>query len=95
MPGSCKKQQHVIHLIGAMESCYHIRSYMIDAGQGKVVASLDVDHSGSRVVAGSRDYGVKLFDFNGMKSDLRSFRSVEPFEGHPVHAVSWSPTGAT
>lgn len=67
---------------------------MIDAGQGKVVASLDVDHSGSRVVAGSRDYGVKLFDFNGMKSDLRSFRSVEPFEGHPVHAVSWSPTGA-
>ncbi|CAL8470106.1 g9648 [Coccomyxa elongata] len=62
-------------------------------GQGKVVASLDVDHSGSRVVAGSRDYSVKLFDFNGMKSDLRSFRSVEPFEGHPVHAVSWSPTG--
>lgn len=65
----------------------------IDAGQGKVVASLDVDHSGSRVVAGSRDYSVKLFDFNGMKSDLRSFRGVEPFEGHPVHAVSWSPTG--
>jgi WD40 repeat protein len=63
------------------------------AGQGKVVASLDVDHSGSRVLAGSRDYTIRLFDFNGMKSDLRSFRQLEPFEGHPVHAVSWSPTG--
>ena len=59
-----------------------------------MVASLDVDHSGSRVVAGSRDYSVRLFDFNGMKSDLKGFRRVEPSEGHPVHAVSWSPTGA-
>lgn len=64
------------------------------AGQGKVVACLDVDHSGSRVIAGSRDYSVRMFDFNGMKSDLKSFRRVEPAEGHPVHAVSWSPTGA-
>ena len=58
------------------------------------MASLDVDHSGSRVVAGSRDYSVRVFDFNGMKSDLKGFRRVEPSEGHPVHAVSWSPTGA-
>ena len=71
-----------------------VKFVILAAGQGKLVASLDIDHSGSRVVAGSRDYSVKLFDFNGMKSDLRSFRSVEPFEGHPVHAVSWSPSGA-
>ena len=64
------------------------------AGQGKVVASLDVDHAGVRVAAGSRDYSVRLFDFNGMKSDLKGFRRCEPSEGHPVHAVSWSPTGA-
>ena len=57
------------------------------------MATLDVDHSGSRVAAGSRDYSVRLFDFNGMKSDLKSFRKVVPFEGHPVHAVCWSPTG--
>lgn len=63
------------------------------AGQGKYVASIDVDHSGSRVASGSRDYSVRLFDFNGMKSDLRSFRKIEPFDGHPVHAVSWSPSG--
>ncbi len=28
-----------------------------------------------------------------MKSDARPFRELEPNEGHPVHAVSWSPTG--
>ena len=53
-----------------------------------------MDHSGSRVIAGSRDYSVRLFDFNGMKSDMKSFRRIEPFDGHPVHAVSWSPSGA-
>lgn len=66
---------------------------MLSAGQGKYIASLDVDHSGSRVLSGSRDYSVRLFDFNGMKSDLKSFRQIQPFDGHPVHAVSWSPSG--
>ena len=63
------------------------------AGQGKVVASLDVDHTGSRLLAGSRDYSLRMFDFNGMKSDMRSFRRLEPSDGHPVHSVSLSPTG--
>jgi hypothetical protein len=44
-------------------------------------------------VTGSLDYTVRLYDFNGMKADLRAFRSLEPCEGHPVLAVSWSPTG--
>lgn len=62
-------------------------------GQGKVVTTIDVDHSGSRLLAGSRDYGLRMFDFNGMKSDMRSFRRIEPSDGHPVHSVSLSPTG--
>lgn len=64
------------------------------AGQGKVVCSIDVDHSGSRLLSGSRDYSLRMFDFNGMKSDMRSFRRLEPSDGHPVHAVSLSPTGS-
>ena len=28
-----------------------------------------------------------------MKSTMRSFRSLEPSEGHPMLATSWSPTG--
>ena len=64
------------------------------AGQGKVIATLDVDRSGARVLTGSRDYTLKMYDFAGMKSDLRAFRTLTPSDGHPVHAVSWSPTGA-
>lgn len=57
----------------------------------KAVVALALDHSGSRLLTGSDDYTVKLFDFNGMKSDCRSFRQIEPCEGHPVVALSWSP----
>ena len=46
------------------------------------MAALDVDRAGARV-----------FDFNGMKADLRAFRQLVPCEGHPVHALSWSPSG--
>jgi len=38
------------------------------------VTCLDIDPSGSRLVTGSLDYTVRMFDFSGMKSDLRSFR---------------------
>ncbi|CAD7699667.1 unnamed protein product [Ostreobium quekettii] len=34
-----------------------------------------------------------MYDFNGMKSDLKSFRHLEPSEGHPVMALSFSPSG--
>ncbi|GMH33543.1 hypothetical protein BSKO_01377 [Bryopsis sp. KO-2023] len=62
-------------------------------GHTKVVSALDVDRSGARIVTGSYDYGVRIYDFNGMKNDMRSFRQVEPHEGHPVLSVSFSPTG--
>jgi WD40 repeat protein len=60
-----------------------------------VVTALAADPAGSRLLAGSRDYTLRMFDFNGMNSTMRSFRSLEPSEGHPVHALSWSPTGQT
>lgn len=53
------------------------------------MTALDIDHSGGRVITGSSDYTVKIYDFNGMKSDFRGFRSFEPHEGHPVNAVSF------
>ncbi|KAK1290110.1 hypothetical protein QJS10_CPB18g01871 [Acorus calamus] len=61
-------------------------------GHTKVVAALAIDHSGSRVLSGSYDYTVRMYDFQGMNSRLQSFRQVEPFEGHQVRALSWSPT---
>jgi WD40 repeat protein len=38
------------------------------------VTCLDIDHTGSRLVTGSMDYTVRLYDFNGMKRDLKAFR---------------------
>lgn len=62
-------------------------------GHGKAVVALEADAAGSRLVAGSNDYTVHLYDFGGLKADGKGFRSFEPTEGHPVVAVTWSPTG--
>lgn len=59
----------------------------------RVVSALCLDTAGSRFLAGSYDYTVKLFDFGGMSKEMRPFRSFEPHEGYPIKAVSWSPTG--
>lgn len=58
----------------------------------QVVSALAVDHTGSRVLSGSYDYTVRMYDFQGMNSKLQSFRQLEPFEGHQVRSLSWSPT---
>ncbi len=46
----------------------------------KPVSALSVDHSGARLVTGSVDYDVRLWDFAGMSSSLQSFRSIRPCE---------------
>ncbi|OMO98699.1 hypothetical protein CCACVL1_04101 [Corchorus capsularis] len=61
-------------------------------GHTKIVSALAIDHSGSRVLSGSYDYTVRMFDFQGMNSRLQSFRQLEPFEGHQIRNLSWSPT---
>ncbi|GLT41477.1 hypothetical protein SLA2020_155380 [Shorea laevis] len=61
-------------------------------GHTKVVSALAIDHSGSRVLSGSYDYTVRMYDFQGMNSQLQSFRQLEPFEGHQIRNLSWSPT---
>lgn len=61
-------------------------------GHTKVVSALTVDHSGSRVLSGSYDYTVRMYDFQGMNARLQSFRQLEPSEGHQVRSLSWSPT---
>ncbi|XP_004289999.1 PREDICTED: WD repeat-containing protein 70 [Fragaria vesca subsp. vesca] len=61
-------------------------------GHTKVVSALAIDHTGSRVVTGSYDYSVRMYDFQGMNAKLQSFRQLEPSEGHQVRTISWSPT---
>ena len=59
----------------------------------KPVTALAMDSSGARLVSGGYDYVVKLWDFAGMNSSLQSFRSVTPFEGHPIKDLKFSING--
>eukprot|EP00899_Mesostigma_viride_P025428 jgi/Mesvir1/606/Mv02040-RA.2 len=62
-------------------------------GHRKVVTAVAVDPSGARVITGSTDYTLRMYDFGGMDARLKSFRQLEPFEAHPIRGISWSPTG--
>ena len=62
-------------------------------GYKKPATCCAVDRAGVRAAVGSSDGVVRLYDFTGMKRDLRPFREVHPREGYPMHAVDWSPTG--
>lgn len=59
----------------------------------KVVSALAVDPSGARVVTGSHDYDVKLWDFGGMDARFKPFRSWEPAESYHVHDLKFSNAG--
>ena len=46
----------------------------------KTVTSVTIDPNGNRLATGGYDYEVKLWDFSGMDSSMKSYRSFEPFE---------------
>lgn len=46
----------------------------------KTVSAIGIDSNGLRMAIGGYDFEVKLYDFNGMDSSLRSFRSLQPCE---------------
>lgn len=59
----------------------------------KAVVALAVDPSGARLATGSIDYDVSFWDFAGMDSSMRSFRTLQPCENHPIKALQYSTTG--
>jgi WD40 repeat protein len=62
-------------------------------GHSKSVLCVSYEPAGNRVVTGSMDYMVKMYDFGGMDRRHASFREARPEDGHPVIAVSHSPSG--
>lgn len=44
------------------------------------VSALSLDPSGARLVSGGYEYDVKFWDFAGMDSSLRCFRTITPCE---------------
>ncbi|KAK9476587.1 WD40-repeat-containing domain protein [Lipomyces japonicus] len=60
----------------------------------KTVSALDVDPAGTRLLSGSYDYHLNLYDFASMSlSSLSPFRSFEPADAHLIHAAKFSPSG--
>jgi WD40 repeat protein len=59
----------------------------------KTVQALALDPSGSRLLTGSADYSVKFWDFAGMDSNLRSFRTITPWDGYPIRSLCYSLSG--
>lgn len=61
----------------------------------KAVISLSSDASGARLASGSIDYNLSFWDFSGMDTAMKSFRSIQPCENHPIRCVQYSITGDT
>jgi len=63
-------------------------------GHQRAITSMSLDPKGARLITGGADNMIYMWDFAGMTSSLRSFRSFEPQEGYPVSCVRWNNTGA-
>ncbi|XP_043288250.1 gastrulation defective protein 1 homolog [Venturia canescens] len=61
----------------------------------KAITAVASDPSGARLASGSVDYDVSFWDFAGMDSSLRSFRTMQPCENHPIKCLQYSTTGDT
>ncbi|EFN83080.1 Gastrulation defective protein 1-like protein [Harpegnathos saltator] len=59
----------------------------------KAVTAIAADPSGARLASGSVDYDVCFWDFAGMDSSMRSFRTLQPCENHPIKCLQYSTTG--
>lgn len=61
----------------------------------KVVSALALDPSGARIISGSHDYDCKLWDFGGMTTTLKPFKSWEPAGTYYVSVAFYSLSGSS
>eukprot|EP01125_Pyxidicula_operculata_P014761 TRINITY_DN4959_c0_g1_i2.p1 TRINITY_DN4959_c0_g1~~TRINITY_DN4959_c0_g1_i2.p1 ORF type:complete len:602 (-),score=164.84 TRINITY_DN4959_c0_g1_i2:214-2019(-) len=61
-------------------------------GHENIVTALGLDPSGARLISGGYDQTIRLWDFNAMDMDFRSFRQVEPPDD-VIHTLQYSSTG--
>eukprot|EP00923_Selenidium_pygospionis_P044323 GHVN01076597.1.p1 GENE.GHVN01076597.1~~GHVN01076597.1.p1 ORF type:complete len:471 (-),score=70.17 GHVN01076597.1:973-2385(-) len=60
----------------------------------KRISALAANPKCSRVVTGGFDYKVRLWDFNGMTSTMKSFRDIDPADAHPIECLSFMCSGS-
>eukprot|EP00468_Gymnochlora_sp_CCMP2014_P011488 CAMPEP_0167749212 /NCGR_PEP_ID=MMETSP0110_2-20121227/5274_1 /TAXON_ID=629695 /ORGANISM="Gymnochlora sp., Strain CCMP2014" /LENGTH=573 /DNA_ID=CAMNT_0007634325 /DNA_START=75 /DNA_END=1793 /DNA_ORIENTATION=- len=59
----------------------------------KTISAMALDPKGGRLLTGSYDYIIKMWDFAGMTSTLQSFREMEPEEGHLIKQIRYNRKG--
>ena len=59
----------------------------------KAATCLSGEPSGSRLVVGSQDGSLSIFDFGGMDSNLEAFRCLSPEAGVGINHIVHSPSG--
>ncbi|EIW86511.1 WD40 repeat-like protein [Coniophora puteana RWD-64-598 SS2] len=79
--------------IDASEPEFPITHEAILKEHTKVISALAVEPSGARVLSGSHDYDCKLWDFGGMGTSPRSFKTWEPAGSYYVNDVKFSNNG--
>ncbi|CAG8622128.1 8511_t:CDS:10 [Cetraspora pellucida] len=57
------------------------------------VSALTLDPAGARLITGGYDYDVKFWDFAGMDSTFRPFRTIKPCGDHQIHHLEYSLSG--
>ena len=67
--------------------------FLLPACSNKVVSSVALDPSGTRLAVGSMDHSVNLYNFGAMSVSCRPFRCFDPDPGHIVSTVQWNPRG--
>eukprot|EP00916_Digyalum_oweni_P004321 GHVL01007661.1.p1 GENE.GHVL01007661.1~~GHVL01007661.1.p1 ORF type:complete len:572 (+),score=140.68 GHVL01007661.1:22-1716(+) len=60
----------------------------------KQVTAIAFNPRASRMVTGSLDTALKMWDFSGMTTDMKPFRILEPAEGHGIQGASYSSSGS-
>lgn len=59
----------------------------------KTVMAMSCDPSGARLATGSIDSSLSFWNFAGIDTSMRSFRTLQPSENYPVRALCYSVTG--
>jgi len=63
------------------------------SGHSKAVSCISIEPAGNRLITGSYDYGIKIYDFGGMDSRHKAFRAMDVEDGYPVISIAHSSTG--
>ena len=61
----------------------------------KRITAIGLDPAGARLLTGSFDCSLKMWDFAAMDSKFKSFRELEVDEGYPINSISYDPQGVS